>query len=90
MIGHQAIGPDCGTGAPRRGDQSPIEAIVVGLEKHRLAPITALRDMVRQVRHHNARDVSHVCFLQPICRMVIAARRNPVTVTVMRNAACKP
>jgi hypothetical protein len=27
-------------------DQSPIEARVVGLEKHGLAPITALRDMV--------------------------------------------
>jgi hypothetical protein len=60
-IGHQAIGPDC-TGAPRcRGDQSPIKAIVVGLEKHRLAPITALADMVRQARHNNARDPGHAC-----------------------------
>jgi hypothetical protein len=45
VIGHQAIGPDRCAGAPRyRGDQSPMEAIVVGLEKHRLAPITALGD----------------------------------------------
>jgi hypothetical protein len=60
MIGHQAIGPDCCADAARcRGDQSPIEAIVVGLEKHRLAPITALGDMVGQARHNNARDPGH-------------------------------
>jgi hypothetical protein len=46
-IGHQAIGADCCAGAPScGGDRSPAEAIVVGLEKHRLAPITALGDMV--------------------------------------------
>jgi hypothetical protein len=57
VIGHQAIGPNCCAGAPRcRGDQSSIETVVVGLEKHRLAPITALRDMVGQVRHNNTRD----------------------------------
>jgi hypothetical protein len=57
VIGHQAIGPDCCAGAPScRGDQTPIKAIVVGLEKHRLAPIAALGDMVRQVWHHDARD----------------------------------
>ena len=37
-------------------DELAIEAIVVGLEKQRLAPICALADMVRQVRHNNARD----------------------------------
>ena len=62
VIGHQAIGPDWGAGASRcRGDQAPIEAIVVGLEKHRLAPITALGDIVRQVRHNNARDLRDTC-----------------------------
>jgi len=62
VIGHQAIGPDCCAGAPRRhGDQSPIKAIVVGLEKHRLAPIAALGDMMGQVRHNNARDPGHAC-----------------------------
>jgi hypothetical protein len=35
VIGHQAMGPDRCTGAPRcRGDQPPIEAIVVRLEKY--------------------------------------------------------
>ena len=47
VIGHQAIGPDCCAGRPRcRDDQPPVEAIVVGLEKHGLAPIAALSDMV--------------------------------------------
>ena len=47
VIGHQTIGPDRCVGAPRRGgDQPPVETIVVGLEKHRLAPITPLGDMV--------------------------------------------
>jgi hypothetical protein len=45
----------------RRGDQPAMEAIVVGLEKHRLAPITALGDMVRQARHNNAGDPGHAC-----------------------------
>jgi hypothetical protein len=38
-----------------------IGAIVVGLEKRGLAPITALGDMVRQARHNNARDPGHAC-----------------------------
>jgi len=60
VIGHQTIGPDCCPGAARcRGDQSPVEAIVVRLEKHRLAPIAALGDMVGQVRRNNARDPGH-------------------------------
>ena len=60
VIGQQAIGPDCCAGAPRRrGDQPAIEAIVVGLEKHGLTPITALGDMVGQVRHNNPRDPGH-------------------------------
>jgi hypothetical protein len=60
VIGHQAIGPGGCAGAPRRrGDQPPIEAIVVGLEKHGLAPIAALGDVVGQVRHNNARDPGH-------------------------------
>jgi hypothetical protein len=45
----------------RRGDQPAIAATVVGLEKHGLAPIAALGDMVRQVRHNNARDPGHAC-----------------------------
>jgi hypothetical protein len=54
---------------------SPIEAIVIGLEKHRLAPIAALGDMVGQVRHNNARNPGHACsFLQSIREVVIAAR----------------
>lgn len=46
MIGHQAVGPDGGTGAPRcRGDETAIKAIIVGRENHRLAPIAALGNM---------------------------------------------
>jgi hypothetical protein len=45
----------------RRGGQPAIGAIVVGLEKHKLAPITALGDMVGQARHNNARDPGHAC-----------------------------
>jgi hypothetical protein len=33
--------------------------MAVGLEKHGLAPVTALGDMVGQARHHNARDPGH-------------------------------
>ncbi|HXC27535.1 MAG TPA: hypothetical protein VNV38_06215 [Stellaceae bacterium] len=46
-------------GPARRGDQTPIKAIIVGRENHRLAPIAALGDMVGQVRHKNARDPGH-------------------------------
>jgi hypothetical protein len=47
VTGHQAIGPDRCAGAPSRwGDQTAVKAIVVGLEKRRLAPIAALGDMV--------------------------------------------
>ena len=42
MIGYQAIGPDCCARAPGcRGDQAPIQPMMVGREKHRLAPIAA-------------------------------------------------
>jgi len=62
VIGHRAIGPDGCTAAARcRGDQTSIKAIVIGREKHRLAPIAALGKMVRQVRHNNARDAGHAC-----------------------------
>jgi len=62
VIGHQSISPDGCTGAPhRRGDEPAIEATVVGLEKHRLAPIAALGDMVGQVWRNNARDPRHTC-----------------------------
>jgi hypothetical protein len=33
----------------------------VDREKHRLAPITSLGDMVGQVRHNNARDPGRAC-----------------------------
>jgi len=60
VIGHQAIVPDCCAGAPRcRGDQSPIEALVVGLEKHEFAPITALGDIVGASPARHARDPRH-------------------------------
>jgi hypothetical protein len=80
VIGHQATGPGCCTGAARwRGDQTPIEAIVVGLEKHRLASVTALRDMVRRARHNNARDPGHACAsFNRFARWFTAASRNPV------------
>jgi hypothetical protein len=45
----------------RRGDQPAKETIVVGLEKHRLAPIVALGDMVGLARHNNPRDPRHAC-----------------------------
>jgi len=62
VIGHQTIGSDWYAGAARRrGGQPAIGAIVVGLEKHGLAPITALGDMVGQARHNNARDPGHAC-----------------------------
>jgi hypothetical protein len=74
VIGHQTTCPDCCAGAPRCcGDQTPIEGIVVGVEKHGLAPITALGDMVGQVRHNNARDPGHACAsfsrFEPICEI---------------------
>ena len=47
--------------ARRRGGQPAIGVLVVGLEKHGLAPITALGDMVGQARHNNARDPRHAC-----------------------------
>jgi hypothetical protein len=80
VIGHRAIGPHCCTGAPRRrGDQTPVAAIVVGLEKHGLKPITALGDMVGQVRHNSARDPGHACAsFRRFTRLVIAAWHNPV------------
>jgi hypothetical protein len=45
----------------RRGGKPGIGAIVVGLEKHGLAPITALGNTVGQARHHNARVPGHAC-----------------------------
>jgi hypothetical protein len=78
VIGHQAVGPDCCAGARCRGDQSPIQAIVVRLEKHRLAPITALGDMVGRPAQQRARSGPCLRLLPPICGMVIAARRNQV------------
>ena len=69
VMGHQTISPHCCAGAPRhRRNQPPIEAIVVGLATHGLAPITALSDMVRQARHNTARSGPCVCFMQPIAR----------------------
>jgi len=47
-----------GTRPQHAADQEPI---VVGLEKQGLAPITALGDMVGQVRNNNARDPGHAC-----------------------------
>src|SRR5207248_11141585 len=45
--------------APHCGDKAAIEAIVVGLEKHRLAPIAALGDVMRQARHNHSRNPGH-------------------------------
>ena len=80
MVGHQAIGPD---GAARcRADQSPIEVIIVGLEKHRLAPIAALADLVRQVRHNN-RAIRAMPALAPAdLPMFIAAWRNLINLSL--------
>jgi hypothetical protein len=61
VIGHQAISQDGCAGAPRRrGDQPPVEAIVVGREKHGLAPIAALGDMVGQ-SGTTTRDPGYAC-----------------------------
>jgi hypothetical protein len=57
MVGHQAMGPDLCAGAPRRRrDQAAVKLIILGAEEHRLAAMTTLGDMMRQARHHHARD----------------------------------
>ena len=60
MVRQQAIGPDLGAGAPRRlADQTTVEPIIRGAKEHRLAPIAALGDVVRQARHHHPSDPRH-------------------------------
>jgi hypothetical protein len=39
--------------------QRPIVAVVVVREEHVLPPVAPLGDMMRQPRHHNARQTSH-------------------------------
>jgi hypothetical protein len=53
VIGHQARPKLRHRRAVRPRRPTPIKAIVVGPEKHGLAPIAALADMVRQVWHNN-------------------------------------
>jgi len=51
MIGHQAISPDLRIGATcRRRDQTAVEPIILGPEKHRLATIAAPGDMMRPLK----------------------------------------
>lgn len=55
MVGHEAIRPDLNASFEALlGQQIAIEFVIAILEKDRLAPIPALRDMVRKIRNHNA------------------------------------
>jgi hypothetical protein len=60
VVWHQAIADD---GRPRalgrRADQIQIEPVVAVLEKHALAPIAALSNMVRGLRNDDAGEASH-------------------------------
>jgi hypothetical protein len=87
VIGHQAIGTDGGTSALRcRGDQTLVKAIVVGLEKHRLAPIAALGDMVGKFGTTTRAIRAMPVLPQQMSEMVIAARVILWTVTVIPPA----
>jgi hypothetical protein len=60
MIGHQTISPDLSSRAARsRRDQAAVKPIILGREKHRLAAIAALGDMVRQAGHNDTCNPGH-------------------------------
>jgi hypothetical protein len=65
MIGHQGLSPDRRAGTPRRrSDQPTVQLIVPGPEEHRLATIAALREMMWQARHNDARNPGRCPCLQ--------------------------
>jgi hypothetical protein len=60
MVGHHVTGPDCNTcGAAALRDQRPIFGMVAIGEKHLLPPAAPLRDMMRHLRYHDARQSGH-------------------------------
>jgi hypothetical protein len=61
VVGHEAIGPDLGSGPGHRfGQQLAIQDIIAILEEGLLAPVTALGDVVGQARQYEARKANHV------------------------------
>jgi hypothetical protein len=60
VIGHQAPCPDGNpTGTAMLAQQLEIKTVVVVTEEHRLAPIAALGDVVRHIRHDSAAQLCH-------------------------------
>lgn len=60
MVGHQAPGPDLAPGVPHGGAQHlDIGAVIIIAEKHRLATIAPLGDMMGQTGNDNTRKSSH-------------------------------
>src|SRR5271170_6540136 len=61
MVRHQHVGPDRHGGLISSFTQQvAIEPIIVIAEEHALAPIAALRDVMRQVRNDVAGDAGHL------------------------------
>ena len=65
VIGHKTVGPDlhlrllCVL-----GQQIAIDLMIAVLEKDRLAPVSTLRHVVRQIWNHNSRRSGRPCKLK--------------------------
>lgn len=60
VIGHQAIGPDCGLRSLRAClDKRKIPRLITVLKKHRLAAVAALRDVMGNIWHNKAGNSGH-------------------------------
>ena len=60
VVGHQAPCPDGNpTGTAMLAQQLDIKPVVVVTEEHRLAPIAALGDVMRDVRDDRAAPLCH-------------------------------
>jgi hypothetical protein len=69
VIGHQTVRPDLHIGlcgGPRQVVE--IDEMIAAFEEDRLAAISALRHMVRQVRNNNAGETRHVPMMLAACR----------------------
>ena len=60
MVGHQAVGPHRDLGLQRLlGQQVEVDLMVAILKEDGLAPVAALRDMMRKPRNHDPRQTRH-------------------------------
>ena len=60
MVGHQAVGPNRYLRLRGLlGQQIQIDFLVAVLKEDRLAPVAALRDMMRKSRNHDPRETCH-------------------------------